>query len=87
MAVMALADSLSFRLGITKDWPVRWFLKGGYAKFLEEDEAIRATIAKKIGHAGVATIEIERTQGNLRIFIKAARPGLSSAVAAKGWRT
>ena len=39
---------LSFRLGITKNWPVRWFLKGGYAKYLEEDEAVRDTIMKKI---------------------------------------
>jgi small subunit ribosomal protein S3 len=75
---------LSFRLGITQNWPVRWFIKGGYAKFLEEDEAIRATIAKKIGQAGIAAIEIERTQGNLRIFIKAARPGFIIGRGGKG---
>ena len=65
----------SYRLGISKGWPVRWFLKGGYAKFLEEDEAIRNVINKRIALAGVAGIEIERTQGNLRVFIRAARPG------------
>jgi small subunit ribosomal protein S3 len=66
----------SYRLGVSKGWPVRWFLKGGYAQYLEEDEAIRNTINKKIALAGVAAIEIERTQGNLRVFIRAARPGL-----------
>jgi small subunit ribosomal protein S3 len=75
---------LSFRLGITKDWPVRWFVQGGYAKFLEEDEAIRSVIAKKIGTAGIAAIEIERTQGNLRVFIKAARPGFIIGRGGKG---
>jgi small subunit ribosomal protein S3 len=75
---------LSFRLGITKGWPVRWFIKGGYAKYLEEDEAIRNTIMKKIGAAGVAAIEIERTQGNLRVFIKAARPGFIIGRGGKG---
>jgi len=75
---------LSFRLGITKGWPVRWFLKGGYAKFLQEDEAIRNTIAAKIGQAGIAAIEIERTQGNLRVFIKAARPGFIIGRGGKG---
>ena len=75
---------LSFRLGITKGWPVRWFLKGGYAKYLREDEAIRNTIAAKIGQAGVANIEIERTQGNLRVFIKAARPGFIIGRGGKG---
>jgi len=74
----------SYRLGITKGWPVRWFLKGGYPKFLEEDEAIRKTIMKKIGLAGVAAIEIERTQGNLRVYIRAARPGLVIGRGGKG---
>jgi len=75
---------LSFRLGITKNWPVRWFIKDGYAKYLEEDEAIRNTIMKKIGLAGIAAIEIERTQGNLRVFIKAARPGFIIGRGGKG---
>jgi small subunit ribosomal protein S3 len=74
----------SYRLGVSKGWPVRWFLKGGYAQFLEEDEAIRNTINKKIALAGVAAIEIERTQGNLRVFIRAARPGLIIGRGGKG---
>jgi small subunit ribosomal protein S3 len=74
----------SYRLGISKGWPVRWFLKDGYAKFLEEDEAIRNVIKKRIGLAGVSAIEIERTQGNLRVFIKAARPGLVIGRGGKG---
>ena len=77
-------NPLSFRLGITKNWPVRWFLKGKYAKYLEEDEAIRKVIKKKIGLAGISAIEIERTQGNLRVFIKAARPGLIIGRGGKG---
>ncbi len=66
---------ISFRLGVTKNWQSRWFLKGGYAKYLEEDEAIRNVLEKKINLAGIAGIEVERTQGNLRVFIRAARPG------------
>lgn len=75
---------LSFRLGITKNWPVRWFLKGGYGKYLEEDEAIRKVIKTRIGIAGIAAIEIERTQGSLRVFVKAARPGLIIGRGGKG---
>lgn len=66
---------LSFRIGVTKNWPVRWFLKGKYEKFLREDEAIRRVIRSKISQAGIAAIEIERTSNNLRVYIKAARPG------------
>lgn len=74
----------SYRLGVVKNWPVRWFIKGGYAKFLEEDEAIRKTINKRIGLAGISEIQIERTQGHLRVFIKAARPGLIIGRGGKG---
>lgn len=77
-------DPLSFRLGITKPWPVRWFLRGKYAKYLAEDEAVRRVIRNKINLAGIASIEIERTAGNLRIFIKAARPGLIIGRGGKG---
>lgn len=75
---------LSFRLGITKNWPVRWFLKGGYGKYLEEDEAIRRVIKTRIGLAGVSAVEIERTQGSLRVSVKAARPGLIIGRGGKG---
>jgi small subunit ribosomal protein S3 len=74
----------SFRSGISKPWPVRWFIKGGYAKYLEEDEAIRNVIETKIAQAGIAGVEIERTQGNLRVFIKAARPGFIIGRGGKG---
>jgi len=74
----------SYRLGVTKGWQVRWFLKGGYAKFLEEDEAIRNTINERIPLAGIAGVEIERTQGNLRVYIRAARPGLIIGRGGKG---
>src|SRR5665213_1367952 len=74
----------SYRLGVVKNWPVRWFIKGAYPKFLEEDEAIRRIIKEKISLSGISSVEIERTQGNLRVFIKAARPGLIIGRGGKG---
>lgn len=74
----------SFRIGITKNWPVRWFFKGSYKKFLEEDEAIRKVVNRKISQAGIVAIEIERTASNLKIVIKAARPGLVIGRGGKG---
>ena len=73
-----------FRLGVTKNWPVRWFLKGKYGKFLEEDEAIRTVIRSKISQAGIAAIEIERTSNSLRVVIRAARPGFIIGRGGKG---
>jgi small subunit ribosomal protein S3 len=77
-------DPTSFRIGITKNWPVRWFLKGSYKQFLQEDEIIRYVIRKKVGQAGIASIEIERTSSGVRVFIKAARPGLIIGRGGKG---
>ncbi|MBI4087611.1 MAG: 30S ribosomal protein S3 [Candidatus Liptonbacteria bacterium] len=77
-------NPLSLRVGVTKNWPVRWFIKGKYAKFLEEDEAIRNVIRLKIGQAGISAIEIERTQGSVKVFIKAARPGFVIGRGGKG---
>ena|SRR3989344_1103187 len=74
----------SFRLGITQEWPVRWFFKGSYRKLLEEDEAIRKVINKKIAQAGIVAIEIERTHNNLKVIIKAARPGFVIGRGGKG---
>lgn len=74
----------AFRVGITKNWPTRWLLKGGYKKFLEEDEAIRRTIREKVGQAGISGIEIERTSNGLRVLVKAARPGFIIGRGGKG---
>ncbi len=85
-------NPISLRVNVVKNWPVRWFFarrtgsqgKFSYARFLKEDEAIRRVIREKINQAGIAAVEIERTQGSLRILIKAARPGLVIGQGGKG---
>ncbi len=74
----------SLRLGVTKGWPVRWFLKGSYKQFLKEDEAIRGVIKGKISQAGIVSVQIERTSNNLRVTIQAARPGFVIGRGGKG---
>ncbi|MBI2075045.1 MAG: 30S ribosomal protein S3 [Candidatus Harrisonbacteria bacterium] len=75
----------SLRLGIVEDWNARWYPKQGlFRDMLEEDEAIRDVVHKRIGIAGVSRIEIERTAGNYKVFIKAARPGLIIGRGGKG---
>lgn len=85
-------NPISLRIDITKNWSSRWFfpnkgagsLKYPYAKFLQEDEVIRNIIQGKISLAGIASIEIERTSNNIRVNIKAARPGLIIGQGGKG---
>ncbi len=64
------------RLGITRTWDSRWFLKKGYADQLIEDINIRKMIKAKLFHAGVARIEIERMGQKIRVIIHTARPGI-----------
>jgi small subunit ribosomal protein S3 len=73
-----------FRLGITRDWDSRWFARGKeFARFIQEDEATRNYIKKRLYHAGIAKIEIERqTSEAIRIRVYAARPGV--AIGRKG---
>lgn len=86
-------NPISLRIDISKNWSSRWFfpstkgtgaLKYPYAKYLQEDEIIREAIAKKIAQAGIAAVEIERTSTNVRVNIKAARPGLIIGQGGKG---
>ncbi len=77
-------NPISFRIGVVKNWPARWLLKGNYGRFLEEDEAIRRVVREKIAQAGVSALEIERTSNNLKVFIQAARPGFIIGRGGKG---
>ncbi len=66
----------SFRLGIIQDWRARWSPRRSYKQQLMEDEVIRDVAQDKIGKAGIASINIERTANSCRVYIKAAKPGL-----------
>ena len=72
------------RLGIVKDWSSRWFNNASFRNNLEEDELVRNTINEKIKTAGIVSIDIERSIGDLKIIVKAARPGLIIGRGGKG---
>ncbi len=74
----------SFRLGIQKDWSSRWFPKKGFKDGLEEDVFIRNIIKKKISHAGIDKIDIEKNDTIYRIYIKVSKPGLVIGRGGKG---
>lgn len=69
-------NPVGFRLGIIKDWDSRWYAKKGYSNLIHEDLKIRTFLKKKLNHAGVSKIEIERTANKMRVNIHSARPGL-----------
>ena len=66
-----------FRLGYNKNWLSRWFAgKKDYAANVFEDDQIRKFLKKKLYHAGISRLEIERAGGKVRLLIFTARPGI-----------
>jgi small subunit ribosomal protein S3 len=65
-----------FRLGILYGWQSNWFAGKHYAELLHEDIAVRKFIKKKLYHAGISKVVIERTGDKLVVNIHTARPGI-----------
>jgi len=69
-------NPIGLRLGIVKSWDSCWYAKKDYSKLVHEDRKIRAFVKKKLYHAGISKVLIERTGNKLRVNINSARPGL-----------
>ncbi|OSM02455.1 30S ribosomal protein S3 [Magnetofaba australis] len=65
-----------FRLGVTKTWDTRWYADKNFADLLLEDIKLREWLKKRLGHASVSKITIERPAQKARINIHSARPGI-----------
>ena len=64
------------RLGVIETWDSRWFATNDYAPLLHEDIKLREFIKKRLYHAGISKIEIERMANKAKINIHTARPGI-----------
>lgn len=69
-------NPIGLRLGITRTWDSQWFAKKTFADHLIEDTKIRNFIEKKLSHAGVSRIEIERASQRATVTIYSAKPGI-----------
>ena len=65
-----------FRLGTLYGWQSNWFADKHYGEQLHEDVAVRKFIKKKLFHAGISKVVIERTGEKLVVNIHTARPGI-----------
>ncbi len=65
-----------FRLGVIESWDSRWFAGRDYARLLHEDIRLRNFIKKRLYHAGISKVEIERAANKAKINIYTARPGI-----------
>src|SRR5262245_57338694 len=70
-------NPIGFRLGVSRDWSSRWFARGrGFSTMLNEDLKVRDYLRKKLSHAAVSKVIIERPAKDARITIHSARPGV-----------
>ena len=65
------------RVGVIKDWDSRWYAREDkVGDLIVEDYNIRKYLKEKLYAAGVAKIEIERSNGKVKININCSRPGV-----------
>lgn len=66
------------RLGIIRDWKSRWFAKtpAQYRENVMIDSTIRRFLKKRLRGNYVTSVEIERSEKQVRVLLKTSRPGL-----------
>ncbi len=69
-------NPIGLRLGVVKTWESRWYAGKNYADYILEDYNIRKFIKKRLYHAGISKIEIERSAKHVRLRIYTSRPGI-----------
>jgi len=69
-------NPLGLRLNITRTWDSIWYADKEYASYLLEDQKIRKFLKKRLNHAGLSKIIIERTGEKVRAKLFTARPGI-----------
>lgn len=68
---------IGFRLAVTRNWTSRWYAgTKTFAKMLQEDIEVRDFLKKKLAHASVGRVVIERPAKNARVTVYSARPGV-----------
>lgn len=56
-----------FRLVYNKSWLSRWYAEGDYRDVLQKDLQLRRMLKRRLAHAAVSEIEIERAVDRLRV--------------------
>ena len=66
-----------FRLAVTRNWASKWYANSkNFPGMLAEDLKVREFLKKKLAHASLSKIVIERPAKNARITLFSARPGV-----------
>src|SRR5947207_2164054 len=70
-------NPIGFRLAVNRNWSSRWYANSrSFAPMLAEDIKVRDFLKRKLAHASVGRVLIERPAKDARITIFSARPGV-----------
>lgn len=69
-------NPLGLRLNITRTWDSIWYANKDYSQNLIEDQKIRKFLKKRLQHAALSKIILERTGDKVRVKLFTARPGI-----------
>jgi len=70
-------NPIGFRLAVQRNWTSRWYAGSkNFSTLLLEDVKVRDYLRKKLAHAAVSKVVIERPAKNARLTIHSARPGV-----------
>ncbi|MDQ6965283.1 MAG: 30S ribosomal protein S3 [Mariprofundales bacterium] len=69
-------NPIGFRVGITRGWESVWYADRDFGTLLREDIRMRTYIKKRLFHAGVSRIVIERPADKVKVTVHTARPGV-----------
>jgi len=68
---------IGFRLAVNRNWSSRWYANNrNFAPMLAEDIKVRDFLKRRLAHASVGRVLIERPAKDARITIYSARPGV-----------
>jgi small subunit ribosomal protein S3 len=68
---------IGFRLAVQRNWGSRWYAnKKNFSDMLLEDTKVRMFLRRKLAHAAVGRVLIERPARDAKITIYSARPGV-----------
>ena len=70
-------NPIGFRLAVNRNWASKWYANNkAFPAMLLEDIKVREFLKKKLAHAAVSRVVIERPAKNARITVHSARPGV-----------
>lgn len=69
-------NPIGLRLNITRSWESIWYADKGYVDNFLEDQKIKKFLKKRLYHAGIARITLERAGDKVRVKLHTARPGI-----------